>query len=100
MRIDVTPADLLTLSSRLTAAADDLGRRRAGIVDAVLASAPQLGAHAGPAAVSVAMDADDAVGRLTRAVHNVAALLSKSAGVYVATDAAGPEVHLREVDGR
>lgn len=99
MRIDVTPEDLLALSSHLTGAAADLDRRRAGIVEAILVQAPQLGVHAGPAAVSVADGADDAVGRLVRAVRNVAALLSQSAGVYVAADAAVPATHLRAVSG-
>jgi hypothetical protein len=97
MRVDVTPEDLIALSSHLAGAAADLDRHRAGIVEAVLAQATLLGGHAGPAAASVADGADDAVGRLVRAVRNVAALLSESAGVYVATDSDVPATHLRHV---
>lgn len=98
MEIEVAPPDLLSLAARLAATADGLDRRRAGIVEALLAQAPRLGDRAGGAAVTIANAADDTVGRLVRAHRHVAALLSASAGHYVAADAGPPPAHLRLVE--
>ena len=93
MEIEVAPADLLSLAARLAATADDLDRRRAGVVEAVLAQAPHLGDRAGGAAVTIAAAADDAVGRLVRAHRHLVALLSASGGRYVAADRVAPVTH-------
>ncbi len=88
-RIDVTPADLLGVAARLTGTADALALRAGGIGYALATLAPQLGADLGASAQAVAASAQEATAHVIAAYRGLAAVLSDSAGRYVAVDSGG-----------
>jgi hypothetical protein len=85
-RIEVTPAELVALSRRLSALADDLEAGARGAVGAIDAFGSGLGADIAPSAQQIGDAAGAAVQRLVGAYRGLAVVLSDSAGRYVVTD--------------
>lgn len=85
-RLDVTPAELLAISGRLSAVADGLDTRVAGLGGAIAQTAAGLGGEGGARAVDTGLEATAAARRLVATYRGLAAILSTSAGRYVTVD--------------